>query len=62
LVASAEAKKRPVTFQEVFATLYHNLGINLSSATYNDLNGRPRYLAEAGVQPLWEVIRRTAKP
>jgi len=51
-----EAKERPVTFQEVFATLYHNLGINLSTATYNDLNGRPRYLVEAGVQPLREVI------
>ena len=26
------AVKRPVTFQEVFATLYTNLGINLSNA------------------------------
>lgn len=40
------AKDRPVHFQEVFATLYHNLGININRTTINDLHGRPRYLVD----------------
>lgn len=34
-----EVIARPVQFQEVFATLYHNLGIDLKSATVNDPQG-----------------------
>lgn len=49
------AKDRPVHFQEVFATLYHNLGINVDSATVNDLTGRPQYVVE-GAKPLPEVV------
>ena len=51
-----EAKVRPVTFQEIFATLYHNLGINTSSATVQDLTGRPQFLVDNNAQPLPEVI------
>lgn len=51
-----EARDRPVTFQEVFATLYHNLGIDVNQATINDLNGRPQYLVDSGVQPLRELV------
>lgn len=51
-----EARERPLTFQEVFATLYHSLGVDLNAATFNDLNGRPRYLVEAGVQPIRDLI------
>src|SRR6266568_2714766 len=40
------AAKRPVTFQEVHATLYHNLGINLATTTINDPTGRPQHLVE----------------
>ncbi|QDT80665.1 hypothetical protein Mal35_41380 [Gimesia maris] len=40
------AEDRPVHFQEVFATLYHNLGINVETATVDDLQGRPRYLVD----------------
>ncbi len=40
------AHERPVDFQEVFATLYQNLGIDVNRATMNDLNGRPRYLVD----------------
>lgn len=40
------AKDRPVHFQEIFATLYRNLGIDVNHATINDLHGRPRYLVE----------------
>ncbi|HAL13833.1 MAG TPA: DUF1501 domain-containing protein [Planctomycetaceae bacterium] len=41
-----EAIDRPVKFQEVFATLYKNLGIDPSRNTIDDLTGRPRYLMD----------------
>ncbi|MCA9078292.1 MAG: DUF1501 domain-containing protein [Planctomycetaceae bacterium] len=37
---------RPVHYQEVFATLYHRLGINVETATIPDHAGRPQYLVE----------------
>ena len=37
------AIERPVDFQEIFATLYHNLGVD-PTTTINDLGGRPQYL------------------
>jgi hypothetical protein len=46
---------RPVHFQEVFATLYRNLGIDVESTTITDLSGRPRYLVDAGYSPLPEL-------
>jgi hypothetical protein len=49
------AKDRPVTFQEVFATLYHNLGIDTNKATVTDLTGRPQYLVESA-KPMPELI------
>ena len=51
-----EAADRPVNFQEVHATLYHNLGIDPHVATYRDFSGRPRYLVDAEFMPLPEVI------
>ncbi len=51
-----EAVERPVQFGEVFATLYHNLGIDVTKATIPDLSGRPRYLVEDGCLPLPELI------
>jgi hypothetical protein len=50
------AHDRPVTFQEVFATLYHNIGINPRAATIKDFNGRPQYLVDSGVEPIHELI------
>jgi hypothetical protein len=51
------AIERPVHFQDVFATLYHNLGIDTNRATLKDFNGRPRYLIDHNEhQPLREVI------
>jgi hypothetical protein len=50
------AKERPVTHQEVFATLYTNLGLNLSQVRIFDPNGRPQYLVDPGVEPLREVV------
>ena len=41
-----EAADRPVHMQEVFATVYRNLGINVASTTIPDNNGRPQYLVD----------------
>ncbi len=51
---AAEATDRPVHYQEVFATLYHNLGINLRSTTLKDEIGRPHHLLNQA-QPIHEV-------
>ena len=48
------AKVRPITFGEVFATLYHNLGIDTQSATIIDPTGRPQYLTDRS--PIKELI------
>ena len=49
--------KRPVHFQEIFATLYRNLGIDIDHATINDLTGRPQYLVDhTKYQPLPELV------
>ena len=47
---------RPVHFGEVFATLYHNLGIYVTKVTIPDLSGRPQYLVDAGCEPMKELI------
>jgi uncharacterized protein (DUF1501 family) len=49
------AKDRPVHFQEVFATLYHNLGIDVGQTTIADAAGRPQYLTDIR-QPLPELV------
>jgi len=33
-----------VTFGEIFATLYHNLGINPETTTITDPGGRPQHI------------------
>ena len=48
------AIERPVHVQEVLATLYHNLGIDLSNTTLVDSTGRPQYLVER--EPIRELI------
>jgi len=53
---AGEAVSRPVTFPEVFATLYHNLGIDVETATVDDLQGRPQYLVEPGAKPIRELV------
>jgi len=50
------AQDRPVTFQEVTATLYHNMGIDLGAVREFDLRGRPYYIVDQDVRPLSEVI------
>lgn len=49
-------KERPVHFQEVFATLYRNLGIDVSHTTLPDLSGRPQYLVDPIYDPLPELV------
>ena len=51
-----EATERPVAFGEVFATLYHNLGIDVNKVTVPDLSGRPQFLVENGLQPMRELV------
>ena len=51
-----EASARPVHIQEVLATLYHNVGIDVAKAQLSDLNGRPQYLTDAGRGPIKELI------
>ncbi len=48
------AANRPVTFGEVMATLYHNLGINTELASIPDPSGRPQYLIED--RPMRELV------
>ncbi|HZZ73911.1 MAG TPA: DUF1501 domain-containing protein [Pirellulales bacterium] len=49
------ATERPVTFPEVYATLYHALGIDTDQATVRDLSGRPQYLVDHA-EPMKELI------
>jgi hypothetical protein len=51
-----EANERPVQFGEVFATLYHRLGIDVSKVTVPDLSGRPQFLVDNGLQPMKELV------
>jgi uncharacterized protein (DUF1501 family) len=53
---AGEAVSRPVRFGELFATLYHNLGIDVSRSTITDLTGRPQYLVEDNAQPMAELV------
>ncbi len=46
---------RPVHIQEVIATLYHNLGIDVKSTTITDPAGRPQYLVDHR-EPIRELI------
>jgi uncharacterized protein (DUF1501 family) len=51
-----EAVKRPVTFGELYATLYHNLGIDVNRTTLADFSGRPQYLVEDRAKPMPELV------
>jgi hypothetical protein len=53
---AGEAVARPVSVGELYATLFHNLGIDINHTTVQDLSGRPQYLVEGHAQPLREVI------
>ena len=48
------AALRPVHMQEIIATIYHNLGINVSATTIADPTGRPQFLVDH--EPIKELI------
>jgi uncharacterized protein (DUF1501 family) len=48
--------KRPVKFQEVFATLYHGMGLDAHRDRIFDGGGTPRYPVDSDVEPLQELI------
>jgi hypothetical protein len=52
---AGSAIERPVTYKDIFATLYHNLGINPFGTTIVDPSGRPQYLLDSGKR-LQEVL------
>jgi uncharacterized protein (DUF1501 family) len=49
------AVDRPISPQDVAATIYHHLGIDGRSITFEDRTGRPTYLIERG-EPIRELI------
>ena len=51
-----DASDRPVHIQEIFATMYRNIGIDVNEATLMDLSGRPQFLVDNGMQPIKELI------
>jgi len=48
-------KERPVHFQDVVATLYHNLGINVEMNRVEDHSGRPTQMLEH-LNPIPELV------
>jgi len=50
------AVKRPVKFQEIFATLYHSLGLNAHRDRIFDGSGTPRYPVDSGIEPIRELL------
>jgi hypothetical protein len=50
-----EPADRPVDYKEVFATLYHNMGIDVATTPVFDASRRPNYLLE-GHEPIPELI------
>jgi hypothetical protein len=45
------AANRPVHFQEIAATIYHNLGLNPQTTTVPDPTGRPQHITEGSAIP-----------
>jgi hypothetical protein len=52
---AGEAKDRPVHLQEIFATLYHNMGIDVATTQLKDTAGRPQYLVDMR-KPIAELV------
>ncbi|QDU79612.1 hypothetical protein Pla110_13230 [Polystyrenella longa] len=47
--------ERPIHFQNVISTLYHNLGIDTMTTTLNDPTGRPQFLVDER-EPVEELV------
>lgn len=52
---AAVAIERPVSYQDVLATLYRNLGIDARQTTLTDPQGRPQFLLDDG-EPIRELV------
>jgi len=50
------AVERPVKFQEVFATLYHNIGLDVERIRAFDAAGVPHNLVDDGIHPIRELV------
>jgi hypothetical protein len=46
---------RPISPQDVAATIFHHLGIDARAVTFADRAGRPTYLIEEG-SPIRELV------
>ena len=53
---AGEAVARPVTFGEIYATLYKNLGIDVATAAIQDIENRPQTLVEPNSRPIRELF------
>jgi hypothetical protein len=53
---AGEAVSRPVTFGELYATLYRNLGIDVSRIQLTDREARPQFLVEENAEPIAELL------
>ncbi len=51
----SESISRPVTFQEVFATVYNKLGIDPANSMLHDPSGRPQFLLD-DLKPIQELV------
>jgi hypothetical protein len=49
------AELRPIDYQEVHATLYHNMGIDLQTTQFIDPAGRPQYILDH-MDPIKELV------
>jgi hypothetical protein len=52
---ASTAISRPVTYQDLLATLYHQLGIDPVHTTLIDPSGRPQHLLDQG-QVIAEMV------
>lgn len=50
------AVDRPVQFQEVFATLYTKIGLDIGQIRAFDDSGVPQYLVDSGIAPIRELL------
>ncbi len=50
-----EPADRPIHYRDIFATLYHNMGINARHTTVTDLRGRPHYIVDDR-EPIAELV------
>jgi uncharacterized protein (DUF1501 family) len=51
-----EPADRAVHVQEVFATMYQNVGIDAKATTVTDLSGRPHFLVDGTYGPIAELL------